>query len=89
MYEYTDSDGTAYITVSIMEMTGVSMVLDTENATTLSRQVQGMDAMMVNKGKTKQLIWQLQTDENWYCCILTENISEEDMLKFADNISVK
>ena len=89
VYEYTDSDGTAYITVSIMEMTGVSMVIDTENATTLSRQVQGMDAMMVNKGKTKQLIWQLQTDENWYCCILAENISEEDMLRFADNISVK
>lgn len=89
VYEYTDPNGTAYITVSIMEMTGVSMVIDTENAATLSRQVQGADAVMVNKGKTKQLIWRLQANENWYCCILTENVSEEDMLKFADSIAAK
>ena len=68
VYEYANSDNTAYIAVNIMEMTSVSMALDTEDAKTLSLQVQG---------------------EDWYCCVITENISEEDMLKFAENILVK
>lgn len=89
VYEYANSDNTAYIAVNIMEMTSVSMALDTEDAKTLSLQVQGEDAIMVDKGNIKQLVWKLHTDENWYCCVITENISEEDMLKFAENILVK
>lgn len=89
VYEYANSDNTAYIAVNIMEMTSVSMALDTEDAKTLSLQVQGEDAIMVDKGNIKQLVWKLHADENWYCCVITENISEEDMLKFAENILVK
>lgn len=89
VYEYANSDNTAYIAVNIMEMTSVSMALDTEDAKTLSLQVQGEDAIMVDKGNIKQLVWKLHTDENRYCCVITENISEEDMLKFAENILVK
>lgn len=89
VYEYANSDNTAYIAVNIMEMTSVSMALDTEDAKTLSLQVQGEDAIMVDKGNIKQLVWNLHADENWYCCVITENISEEDMLKFAENILVK
>ena len=89
VYEYANSDNTAYIAVNIMEMTSVSMALDTEDAKTLSLQVQGEDAIMVDKGNIKQLVWKLHADENWYCGVITENISEEDMLKFAENILVK
>lgn len=89
VYEYANSDNTAYIAVNIMEMTSVNMTLDTEDATTLSLQVQGEDAIMVDKGNIKQLVWKLHTDESRYCCVITENISEEDMLKFAENILVK
>jgi len=89
LYEYANSNEAAYITMNLIEMTSVGMALDTENAKTLSYQVQGEDAIMVDKGNTKQLVWKLHTDENWYCCVITENISEEDMLKFAENILVK
>lgn len=89
VYEYANSDNTAYIAVNIMEMTSVNMTLDTEDATTLSHQVQGEDAVMVDKGHIKQLVWKLQADGTWYCCVIAESISEEDMLKFANNISEK
>lgn len=89
LYEYANSNEVAYITMNLIEMTSVGMALDTENAKTLSYQVQGEDAIMVDKGNIKQLVWKLHADENWYCCVITENISEEDMLKFAENILVK
>lgn len=89
VYEYANSDNTAYIAVNIMEMTSVNMTLDTEDAKTLSHQVQGEDAVMVDKGHIKQLVWKLQADGTWYCCVIAESISEEDMLKFANNISEK
>lgn len=89
LYEYANSNEAAYITTNLIEMTSVGMALDTESAKTLSYQVQGEDAIMVDKGNIKQLVWKLHTDENWYCCVITENISEEDMLKFAENILVK
>ena len=89
LYAYGIPGERACISVNIMEMTSVSMVLDTEDANSISQQVQGEDAIMVDKGNIKQLAWKLHADENWYCCVITENISEEDMLKFAENILVK
>ena len=89
IYTYGLPGERACISVNIMEMTSVSMALDTEDANSISQQVQGEDAMMVDKGNIKQLVWKLHADENWYCGVITENISEEDMLKFAENILVK
>lgn len=86
-YEFEKPDSEEHISVNIMSMDDTNMTIDTENAETSSVKVQGTDALLVETGTIKQLVWQLYEGKEWYIQIITRNISAEDILKFAQNIT--
>ena len=60
------------------------MMLDTEDAVRSSITIQGETALLVEKGQHRQLLWQL--DEVWFCYIITENVSTDALLDYAESI---
>lgn len=52
-----------------------------------SIKVQGTDALLVDTDGIKQLAWQLFDGREWYIQIITRNVSTEDLLMFAKNIT--
>ena len=82
-YEYHDAgDGAIYI--NVLNMENGSMMLDTENAVRSSVAIQGETALLVEKGQQRQLLWQL--GEVWFCYIITENLSTDTLLQYAESI---
>lgn len=88
LYEYLGPDEAA-ISVSIMELIGAGMAIDTEGAEMLECRVQGQDALLVDKGRIKQLMWKLDRPGKWYCWVITEQVSRADMLAFAEGAAVR
>lgn len=82
-YEYHDAgDGAIY--TDVLNMENGSMMLDTEDAVRSSVTIQGEAALLVEKGQQRQLLWQL--GEVWFCYIITENLSTDTLLTYAESI---
>ena len=82
-YEYRDA-GDGVINTYIMDMENSNMVLDTENAVRSSVTVQGETAILLEDGQLRQLLWQI--GEVWFCHIITENVSTDTLLTYAESI---
>lgn len=82
--EYETSNGTAEIYVCEAENSGIG--LDTENAETCMIKIKQNDAMMIVKGTTIQLAWE---NEGVFWIIYGENVSQDDLIRIAENISLK
>ena len=82
-YEYHNADDGAIYT-NVLNMENGSMMLDTEDAVRSSITIQGETALLVEKGQQRQLLWQL--DEVWFCYIITENVSTDALLDYAESI---
>ncbi len=82
-YEYRDA-GDGVINTYIMDMENANMVLDTENAVRSSVTVQGETAILLEDGQLRQLLWQI--GEVWFCHIITENVSTDTLLTYAESI---
>ena len=88
-YEYVIPDSECYISVVIMHADNTGIVIDTEGVDAVFRQVQGMNALLVDKENMKQLVWKLNENSEWYCYVIAHNVSTDDVLKFAENIAVQ
>lgn len=86
-YEFAKLDTEESISVNIMNMVDANTIIDTENADMRSVKVQGTDALLVDTDGIKQLAWQLFDGREWYIQIITRNVSTEDLLMFAKNIT--
>ena len=86
-YEFAKLDTEESISVNIMNMVDANTIIDTENADMRSIKVQGTDALLVDTDGIKQLAWQLFDGREWYIQIITRNVSTEDLLMFAKNIT--
>ena len=82
-YEYRDA-GDGVINTYIMNMENSNMVLDTEDAVRSSVTVQGETAILLEDGQLRQLLWQI--GEVWFCHIITENVSTDTLLTYAESI---
>ena len=87
-YEFAIPDSEAQLSIIIMSMADTNMMIDTEGTEAIVYQVQGNDALLVDEGGIKQLVWQPYKDAIWYCQIISRNVSLEDMLRFAQSITV-
>lgn len=88
-YEFALPDSDRYISVIIMRMENTGVAVDTEGIDAISKQVQGMDAILVDKENMAQLVWRLDESSEWYCHVIAHGISTDDMLKFAESITVQ
>ncbi len=86
-YEFAKLDTEESISVNIMNMVDANTIIDTENADMRSIKVQVTDALLVDTDGIKQLAWQLFDGREWYIQIITRNVSTEDLLMFAKNIT--
>lgn len=88
-YEFAIPDSDRYISVIIMHMENTEMAVDTEGVDAMPKQVQGMDAILVDKENMAQLVWRLDEGSEWYCYIIAYNVSADDVLRFAENMTVQ
>ena len=82
--EYKTSSGIAEIYVCEAENSGIG--IDTENAETYMVKIKQNEAMMIVKDTTLQLAWE---NEGVFWIIYGENISQDDLIRIAENISLK
>lgn len=88
-YEYVIPDSDCYISLVVMHADNTGIVIDTEGVNAIPKQVQGMNALFVDKENMKQLVWQLNENSEWYCYVIAHNVSTDDVLKFAENIAAQ
>ena len=82
-YEYRDGDDGAIYT-DVMNMENAGMILDTEDVVRSTVTVQGETAILLEDGQLRQLLWQV--GEVWFCHIITENVSTDTLLAYAESI---
>ena len=82
-YEYRDGDDGAIYT-DVMNMENAGMILDTEDVVRSTVTVQGKTAILLEDGHLRQLLWQV--GGVWFCHIITENLSTDTLLRYAESI---
>lgn len=82
-YEYRNGDDGAIYT-DVMNMENAGMILDTEDVVRSTVTVQGKTAILLEDGHLRQLLWQV--GGVWFCHIITENLSTDTLLQYAESI---
>lgn len=74
--------------MALYDEDGSSLGTDTENANVQNMDIQGYHAMVIEKENSIQIVWGDMT-RNIFVEILGINMSEDDMLQIAENLTIK
>lgn len=86
---YENDDSGAYISVSVKDLNGGGLNVDTEDAQTQSVQLQGKDVMLVEKDDVIQIRWQAAEESPWLFSLVRQNVDRDTLLKVAEGVIIK